>query len=322
MEGLKLVAPQAAAWAMDSKLVKVSCKSAMRTDVEVYSGRYILMDFVYVSREGCRPGEVNMRTWSFGSSDPVLRAGPVATAVTGSSPLPKKFSDANFVIKQMRAREMVYPVPLLELSRVYGKPLWFTLNPKPTVYFADGIRGTYIRKTRLSALASQRDNTVEKTSWKQAVAVVKRDLKAWGITRPFLSRLRGTGRHQIGVDRDLSITAWELSITAGTEEEPVAIYFVVAHGDVALWARESPPRDRSHIKSLSSWSLSGVGLKIVKDKKIADFLVKNRKVQVELTVDTAGMKAGKAKYRIMRQGLRQGIEVIFDRRGKVKSVTP
>ena len=83
-----------------------------------------------------------------------------------------------FVIKQMRSRDMVYPVPQLELARVHGKPFWYTINPDPVVYFADGVRGIYERKTRLSALASQRDNTTEQTTWKQAVSVVKRDLKA------------------------------------------------------------------------------------------------------------------------------------------------
>ena len=52
------------------------------------------------------------------------------------------------IVRAMRKQGMNFPKPIMEMSRVHGWPLWYTINPVPDVHFSDAVTGRYIHRTR------------------------------------------------------------------------------------------------------------------------------------------------------------------------------
>lgn len=316
-EALDLVRPEAAVWSPAAALLRVTCKSSAALDSEPASGRYTDIEFLFGTRDKCRPGEITTKLWAFGGSQPVLRTFDPKTLVTAAPPVPEKVVDVKTIFEQIRAAGARLDRPSFEVAVVAGRPTWYTLNQGQEIFLFDAVSGEFINKGQGTLPPLARGSIGASTSWKQAVESVTKDLAGWRSSTPQILSLRAMGRNRFQVDKELSITEWTFSIFV-EKPFPGVLYYQVSNGAVALWAQEPVPADRAHATTFSSWALAGAGAKVLENGVVKKFLELAPKVDVEISATAAQLKSGELVYAITKQETREKLEVLLDRKGNVK----
>ena len=322
-ESLLLVKKEALAWNKEAQLLKVAYTSELLFDIDPRSDQVSDLEFQFCTRDGCAPGEMKIRTWTLKSNDTIAAAGEEKTERNGFIPLPEKLIPVKTAADLFRAQGMKWR-PKMEASVIHGRPLWHTTNGPKTppgleYYFADAVTGefvSYIQAT-IAVLQYIRDQTSALTTWKQAVDAIEKDLKAWKLSEPQVSTIRAQGRSRRYLDRELGITEWEFQIYVD-KPAPAMLFYRVSNGNVAYWAQDSVPSDKSHLTPLSSWSLAGAGDKVLAHAAVKPFLESLPNVSTQLQVDAAHMKTGEAIFKITNVQNRSTLEVTLDKKGGVK----
>jgi hypothetical protein len=316
-EAVEAARKEVAAWSKEAGLLKATCRASLPGTCDPVAGRYGEIELLYATKEGCPPGELKTRVWSLGNDEPILRAGEPKTLKSGPGPLPAAPAEIKAAVASLRGRGMKYDPPLLELAALHGRAVWYTQNPRQDVWFADGATGEFLYFGNAEPQMYVRDQTIAVTSWKQAAEAILRELRGWKVEGAQVGSVRATGLPRKYLDPELGLVHWEFLIYA-EKPAPAAIFYRVANGNVAWWAVESVPADRSHFAPLASWNLAEAGARMREHPALKPFLDGLPRLQTELTIDPPRMKAGEALFRLRDLDAQKTLEVTLDRKGAVK----
>ncbi len=316
-EAMEAARKEVQAWSKEAVLLKAACRATLPATCDPTAGRYTEIELLYATKEGCAPGEMKTRAWTFEKEEPVLRAGEPRTQKSGPGSLPAACSEMKPALANLKARGMRFDLPLLELAALHGRPVWYTTNPRQDLWFADGVTGDFLYFGNAEPHAYVRDQTIAVTSWKQAVEALQRELKGWKVEGALVGSVRAAGLPRKYLDPELGLTHWEFSILV-EKPSPAALFFRVANGNVAQWAVENLPADRSHFAPLASWNLAEAGSRMRDHAAVKPFLESLPRLQAELTIDPPRMKAGEALFRLRDLDANRTLEVTLDKKGAVK----
>jgi hypothetical protein len=318
LEALAVVKTEVRGWSAEAVFLRATCTSAVKEDCDPFAGRYTQVELLFATKESCPPGELRTRAWKFGATEPPLSAAEQRTEKSGGGSLPDRFVDSKAAFLAMREAGMAHFPPALELSVVYGRPLWYSIDPGKH-WFVDARTGEFLSFADAEILAYTREQTNAVTSWKQALEVVERELRGWKADKAQLGSIRGLGLNRRHFDLDLGLTTWEFSVSSGGAA-PTMLFFRVANGGLAYWAIDAAPRDQGHFAALGSWSLGGAGQVIAANAATREFLGFQPAVSGELVIDAPRMKSGQALYRLRNAETGAVLEITLDRKGAIQGI--